>query len=30
MIGGDYNYLLNDGLCDSVTNYECRKVFTQP
>ncbi|NLJ95400.1 MAG: hypothetical protein GX326_07935 [Clostridiaceae bacterium] len=25
MIGGDYNYLLNDGLCDSVTNYECRK-----
>ena len=25
MIGGDYNVLLQDGLLDSVTNYECRK-----
>lgn len=25
MIHGDYNQLLNDGLLDSVTNYECRK-----
>ena len=25
MIGGDYNQLMNDGLLDSVTNYECRK-----
>ncbi len=25
MIGGDYNTLLQDGLLDSVTNYECRK-----
>lgn len=25
MIGGDYNQIMNDGLLDSVTNYECRK-----
>lgn len=25
MIGGDYNVLMQDGLLDSVTNYECRK-----
>jgi len=25
MIGGDYNLIMNDGLCDVVTNYECRK-----
>ena len=25
MIGGDYNQLLQPDLCDSVTNYECRK-----
>lgn len=25
MISGDYNQIMNDGLLDSVTNYECRK-----
>ncbi len=25
MIGGDYNQIMDDGLLDSVTNYECRK-----
>lgn len=25
MIGGDYNQIMNNGLLDSVTNYECRK-----
>lgn len=25
MIGGDYNQIMNDGLMDCVTNYECRK-----
>ena len=25
MIGGDYNAIMNDEMCHSVTNYECRK-----
>ena len=25
MIGGDYNQIMNDEMCHSVTNYECRK-----
>lgn len=25
MIGGDYNQIMNDGMCHSATNYECRK-----
>lgn len=25
MIGGDYNQIMGDGLCHSVTNYECYK-----
>ena len=25
MIGGDYNQIMNDSMCHSVTNYECRK-----